>query len=127
MLSHHESRKFGTYFSRSRSSSTSANDCETYGSADALEKAIMRETIMSIGSAPTLVEHSLASANRDSKQWDNAMLHAKRSSPTLRATEPFGNMGSLSEIQPLETARMRSALDGKEFDFGDDIWPYGKR
>ena len=127
MLSHHESGKFSTYLSRSRGSSTNADDCKTYDSADALEKAMMRETITSIGSAPTLIEPSLASAKRGSRQWDSTVLHAKRSSPTLKATEPFGNMGPLSEIQPLETARMRSALDGEEFDFGEEIWPYCKR
>ncbi|KAF9698221.1 hypothetical protein EKO04_003868 [Ascochyta lentis] len=113
------SRKLSAYLSRSRRSSA---DC--YDSADACEKANVRETVTSIGSAPTLIGSALGSANRESKQWDSSVLHAKRSSPTLKPTEPFGVLRPLSEIQPLEQVRMRSALDGKEFDFDEEIWPY---
>lgn len=116
-LSHYRTRKLSTYLSHSQRSSS-----DRYDSSDACEKATIRETVTSIGSAPTLI----CSANRESKQWDSSVLHAKRSSPTLRPTEPFGSMRPLSEIQPLEQVRMRSALDGEEFDFEEEIWPYTK-
>ena len=108
--SHHNTRKLCTYFSRS----------DRYESADSLEKATDRETVTSIGSAPTLV----GSLNRESSQWDSGMLHAKRSSPTLRPSEPFATMEPLSEIQPLEQVHMRSALDGREFDFEEAVWAW---
>ncbi|KAF2629552.1 hypothetical protein BU25DRAFT_447024 [Macroventuria anomochaeta] len=115
--SNQKSRKLSAYFSRSRRSST-----DRYDSADTIEKGNVRETVTSIGSAPTLI----GSANRESKQWDSSVLKAKGSSPTLRPSEPFGSVEPLSEIQPLNQVRMRSALDGEEFDFGDmeEIWPY---
>ena len=119
-------RRLSTYLSRSRRTST-----EPFDSADSIEKgkAGARETVTSIGSAPTLI----GSANGESKQWDSSMLHsptfqnstlhAKRSSPTLRPSEPFE---TIIEIQPLEQVRMRSALDGEEFDFRDleERWEY---
>jgi hypothetical protein len=57
------------------------------------------------------------------------VVHAKPSSPTLRPAEPFGNMEPLSEMQPLEQVRLRSALDGEEFDFGDlsEGWEFERR
>jgi hypothetical protein len=121
-LSRHTNRKLSTYLSRSPRSSA---DC--YDSADACEKANVRGTVTSIGSAPTLIGSALESANRNSRQWESAALHAKRSSPTLRPTEPFGTMRPLSEIQPLEQVRLTSALDGEEFDFGEEMWPYHNR
>ncbi|KAF1929429.1 uncharacterized protein M421DRAFT_4567 [Didymella exigua CBS 183.55] len=99
-------RKLSTYLSRSSNG---------YESADSNEKGTVRATVTSIGSAPTL----LGSANRESRHWDGSLLHAKRSSPTLRPVEPFGSMEPLSEIQPLEQVRMRSALDGEAFDLVD--------
>lgn len=117
-LSHHKTRKLSAYLSHSQRSSSSR-----YDSADACEKANVRETVTSIGSAPTLI----GSANRESKQWDCSVLHGKRSSPTLRPTEQFGTMRPLSEIQPLEQVRMRSALDGEEFNFDEEMWPYSNR
>ena len=116
--SHHKSRKLSIYLSRSRNRST-----DRYDSADSTEKGNVRETVTSIGSAPTLI----GSANRESKQWDSLVLHAKRSSPTLRPSELFGSMEPLGKIQPLGQVRMTSALDGEEFDFGEEIWPYSKR
>ncbi|KAF3046152.1 hypothetical protein E8E12_011393 [Didymella heteroderae] len=118
-LSDHKGRKLSTYLSRSRRSSNG------YESGDSIEKAHVRETVTSIGSAPTLI----GSMNRESKSWDTSVLHAKRSSPTLRPVEPFGGMEPLSEIQPLEQVRMRSALDGEAFDFGDleEGWPFESR
>lgn len=116
--SHHKSRKLSTYFSRSRPTSTDA-----YEQSTSLEKGNVRETVTSIGSAPTLI----GSMNRESAQWDPAVLQAKRSSPTLRATEPFGGMETLREVQPLEPVRMRSALDGEAFEPGDAVWPYSNR
>ncbi|KAJ4988723.1 integral membrane protein [Stagonosporopsis vannaccii] len=106
--SHHKTHKLSTYFSRN----------DRYECADSLEKATVCETVTSIGSAPTLV----GSLSRESAQWDNGVLHAKRSSPTLRPCEPFGAIEPLGEIQPLEQVRMRSALDGGEFDFGEAVW-----
>lgn len=115
---HHKSRKLSTYLSRSRSQ----HSTNAYATADSLEKGTnVLETVTSIGSA-TLV----GSMNRGSAQWDSAVLHAKRSSPTLRATEPFG-MEPLREMQPLEPVRMRSALDGEAFEPGDAVWPYANR
>lgn len=113
--SEHRERKLSAYLSRSHRSDTG------YASTDSTEKGKVRETVTSIGSAPTLI----GSANRESKQWDSSVLHAKRSSPTLRPVEPFGSMEPLSEIQPLEQARIRSALDGEAFDFVDleQCWP----
>lgn len=106
--SHHKSRTLSMYFSR--------NNC--YESADLLEKGTDGGTITSIGSEPTLI----GSLDRKSAQWDSAALHAKKSSPTLRPSEPFATMEPLSEIRPLEHVRMRSALDGGEFDFGEAVW-----
>lgn len=128
-LAHHDrkSRRLSSYLTRSRRSST-----EPYDSADSIEKGKggARETVTSIGSAPTLI----GSINRESKQWDalqsptfqSSTLHAKRSSPTLRPVEPFGTLSSVDEVRPLEQVRMRSALDGEEFDFGDleERWEY---
>ncbi|KAH6618694.1 hypothetical protein C7974DRAFT_35258 [Boeremia exigua] len=106
----HRSRKLSTYFTRS---------VDRYDSADELEKGDARDTVTSVGSA-TLV----GSLSRESANWDTALLQAKRSSPTLRPSEPFGAMEPLGEIQPLEQVRMRSALDGGEFDFGEAVWAY---
>jgi hypothetical protein len=105
-------RKLSTYLGRSRR--------DSFENASACEKANVRETVTSIGSAPTL----LGSANRESNQWDNSILHAKRSSPTLRPTEPFIPLRPLSSLTPLDPVRMRSALDGEEFDLEDGVWPY---
>lgn len=116
-LSRQESRKLSTFFSRSRRSSP-----DRYHSADACEKANIQGTVTSIGSEPTLIGSMVRSANRESSQWDTS-LHAKRSSPTLRPSEPFGTMSPLSELQPLEQVRMRSALDGEDFDLRDAVWP----
>jgi len=33
-------------------------------------------------------------------------------------------MEPLSEIQPLEQVHMRSALDGREFDFEEAVWAW---
>jgi hypothetical protein len=119
--SDHRSRKLSTYLGRSRRSSNG------YESGDSIEKGTVRETVTSIGSAPTLI----GSLSRESAQWDSSVLHPKRSSPTLRAVEPFGMLGMepLNEMQPLEAVRMRSALDGEAFDFGDleEGWPFENR
>ncbi|KAJ4331217.1 hypothetical protein N0V87_009344 [Didymella glomerata] len=120
-LSHSEtSRKLSTYLSRSASRRSSTG----YESGGSLDKA-PRATVTSIGSAPTLI----GSPNRESAVWDASVLHAKPSSPTLRPAEPFGNMEPLSEMQPLEQVRLRSALDGEEFDFGDlsEGWEFERR
>jgi hypothetical protein len=120
-LSHSEtSRKLSTYLSRSASRRSSTG----YESGGSLEKA-PRATVTSIGSAPTLI----GSPNRESAVWDASVLHAKPSSPTLRPAEPFGSMEPLSEMQPLEQVRLRSALDGEEFDFGDlsEGWEFERR
>lgn len=115
------SRKVSTYLSRSASRRSSTG----YESGDSIEKAGARATVTSIGSAPTLI----GSLNRESAAWDASVLHAKRSSPTLRPIEPFGAMEPLSEIQPLEQVRLRSALDGEEFEIEDlsEGWPFESR
>ena len=125
-LSHSKtSRKLSTYLSRSASRRSSTG----YESGDSIEKGAVRTTVTSIGSAPTLIGSlNRGSLNRESA-WDASVLHAKRSSPTLRPVEPFGGMEPLSEMQPLEQVRLRSALDGEEFDFGDlsEGWPFEER
>lgn len=108
----HRHRSLSAFFARS--------DRDRFDSAESLEKAVACETVTSIGSAPTLV----GSLNRSTAQWDTSMLHAKRSSPTLRPSEPFAATEPLSEIQPLDQVRMRSALDGEAFDFGEAVWAY---
>jgi hypothetical protein len=116
--SHNRMQGYISYLGLSR-----RNSLDRYESASVCEKADTREMVHSIGSlgsAPTLVE----STDMDWKCWDSSVLHAKKSSPTLRATEPFSPVPPLSPLTPLTSCRLKSALDGKEFDFDDDIWPY---
>lgn len=120
------SRKLSTYLTRSASRRSSTG---YESSSNSIEKGAVRATVTSIGSAPTLIGSLDRSSVARESAWDASVLQAKRSSPTLRPVDAFGGMEPLSEMQPLEQVRLRSALDGEAFDFGDleEGWPFEGR